>query len=73
MTATPIPRTLALSVYGDLDTSIIRHRPVPGAGVTTRVLTESSRDLAYGAIREAQKGTASLRDLSARGAERFGR
>ena len=53
MTATPIPRTLALSVYGDLDTSIIRHRPVPGAGVTTRVLTESSRDLAYGAIREA--------------------
>lgn len=50
-----IPRTLALSVYGDLDTSIIRHRPVPGAGVTTRVLTESSRDLAYGAIREAHE------------------
>jgi len=55
MTATPIPRTLALSVYGDLDTSIIRHRPVPGAGVTTRVLTESSHDLAYGAIREAHE------------------
>lgn len=58
MTATPIPRTLALSVYGDLDTSIIRHRPVPGAGVTTRVLTESSRDLAYGAIREAHERSA---------------
>ncbi|MBS5234614.1 MAG: DEAD/DEAH box helicase, partial [Collinsella sp.] len=55
MTATPIPRTLELSVYGDLDTSIIRHRPVQGAGVTTRVLTESSRDLAYGAIREAHE------------------
>lgn len=53
MTATPIPRTLALSVYGDLETSVIRKRPVPGAGVTTRVLTESNRDLAYGAVREA--------------------
>lgn len=53
MTATPIPRTLALSVYGDLDTSIIRHRPVPGAGVTTKVLESESRDVAYGAIRQA--------------------
>ena len=53
MTATPIPRTLALSVYGDLETSIIRHRPVRGAGVTTRVLAESSRDIAYGALRAA--------------------
>lgn len=53
MTATPIPRTLALSVYGDLDTSVIRTRPVAGAGVTTRVLTEANRDIAYGAVREA--------------------
>ena len=53
MTATPIPRTLALSVYGDLDTSIIKHRPVAGAGVTTKVLTDSSRDVAYGAVRTA--------------------
>ena len=53
MTATPIPRTLALSVYGDLDTSIIRNRSVPGAGVATRVLESASRDIAYGAIREA--------------------
>lgn len=53
MTATPIPRTLALSVYGDLDTSVIRNRPVPGAGVATRVLESASRDIAYGAIREA--------------------
>lgn len=53
MSATPIPRTLALSVYGDLDTSVIRHRPVPGAGVKTTVLEGSSRDLAYGAIRDA--------------------
>ncbi len=53
MTATPIPRTLALSVYGDLDTSVIAVRPVAGAGVTTRVLTEANRDIAYGAVREA--------------------
>lgn len=53
MTATPIPRTLALSVYGDFDTSIIRHRPVPGAGVSTVALESGSRDIAYGALRDA--------------------
>lgn len=53
MTATPIPRTLALSVYGDLATSIIRHRPVPGAGVSTQVIESPNRDLAYGALRDA--------------------
>lgn len=53
MTATPIPRTLALSVYGDLDTSIIRHRPVPGAGVSTQVIQSANRDIAYGSIRKA--------------------
>ena len=53
MTATPIPRTLALTVYGDLDTSYIRTRPVAGAGVATKVLTEANRDVAYTAMREA--------------------
>jgi ATP-dependent DNA helicase RecG len=53
MTATPIPRTLALSVYGDLSVSRIAHRPRPGAGVTTHVIPPESLDLAYGAIREA--------------------
>lgn len=53
MTATPIPRSLALSIYGDLDTSIIRHRPVAGAGVTTQVLTRSNEDIAYTAITQA--------------------
>lgn len=53
MTATPIPRTLALSVYGDLDTSIIRHRPVPGAGVRTEVIESPNRDLAYDGLRKA--------------------
>lgn len=53
MTATPIPRTLALSVYGDLSCSFIRHRPVAGAGITTTVVPPESLDLAYGAIRDA--------------------
>ena len=53
MTATPIPRTLALSLYGDVELSQIRRRPRAGAGVTTRVISPSSLDLAWGAVRDA--------------------
>lgn len=53
MTATPIPRTLALSLYGDVELSEIRRRPRPGAGVETRLVAPDSLDLAWGAIREA--------------------
>lgn len=53
MSATPIPRTLALSVYGDVDLSRIAHRPRPGAGVQTKVVTPDNLDLAWGAVREA--------------------
>lgn len=53
MSATPIPRTLALSLYGDLDVSRIRRRPHPGAGVATRSLAPENVDVALGAIRDA--------------------
>ena len=52
MTATPIPRTLSLTVYGDLDVSTIRHRPKDRAPVHTRVLPESRAADAYHFVRE---------------------
>ena len=51
MTATPIPRTLALAMYGDLDTSYIRQRPAGRAPVRTQVISRDNRRAAYEAIR----------------------
>lgn len=53
MSATPIPRTLALSLYGDVDTSRITKRPKAGAGVTTKLCVPENLDQAYAAIFEA--------------------
>ncbi len=53
MTATPIPRTLAMTAFGDLDVSIIKHSP-PGRGtVITRWVDRADRQKAYEFIREA--------------------
>jgi ATP-dependent DNA helicase RecG len=57
MTATPIPRTIALSVFGDLDTSIIKQLPPGRQRVLTRWHDESQRERIYQRFRdEMNKG-----------------
>ena len=51
MTATPIPRTMALSVYGDLDLSMIDELPPSRKPVTTRLFGASQRARAYEVVR----------------------
>ncbi len=52
MTATPIPRTLAMTAFGDLDLSVIGHSP-PGRGaVVTRWVSPHDRRKAYEFVRE---------------------
>jgi ATP-dependent DNA helicase RecG len=52
MTATPIPRTLALTLYGDLDVSVIRDLPPGRLPVRTIAKPESRRDELYAFVRE---------------------
>jgi len=47
MTATPIPRSLALTIYGDLDLSVMDEMPQGRLPVETHVLTPSERERAY--------------------------
>ena len=55
MTATPIPRTLAMSAYADLDVSVIDSRPPRRTPVTTVVLPASRREALLNRVREACK------------------
>ncbi|HOP02956.1 MAG TPA: ATP-dependent DNA helicase RecG [Tenuifilaceae bacterium] len=52
MTATPIPRTLAMTVYGDLDVSVIDEMPPGRKPVETLHFTDAKRNLVYGKMRE---------------------
>ena len=52
MTATPIPRTLALTVYGDLDVSILDEMPPGRLPIDTRVIYINERERAYAYIRK---------------------
>jgi ATP-dependent DNA helicase RecG len=52
MSATPIPRTLSLTLFGDLDISTIDEMPAGRQEVATRWLGPEQRDTAYGFIRK---------------------
>ncbi len=55
MTATPIPRTIALSVFGDLDTSTIKQLPPGRQHVLTRWHAETQRERIYQRFQEEMK------------------
>lgn len=52
MTATPIPRTMALTLFGDLDLSIIDSLPPGRKPVRTRIVHEEERGRAYAFVRD---------------------
>ena len=57
MTATPIPRTLAMTIYGDLDVSLIDEMPPGRMPIETRVYPESARAKVYRILdEEVRKG-----------------
>ncbi len=52
MTATPIPRSLALAMFGDLDLSLIKEKPKGRIEVETRLVLSKERAKAYEKVRE---------------------
>ena len=65
MTATPIPRTLALTMYGDLDTSVIDELPPGRKPIMTKHVTEDRVEQVYSFLQEAdRRGAAGVRRVS---------
>ncbi len=57
MTATPIPRTLALTLYGDLSISALKTHLNENRKITTKVVTEKHRETAYAWIKSKNEPT----------------
>ena len=55
MTATPIPRTLALTIYGDLDLSLLDEMPAGRKQILTEIITPDKRENTYEEIRKELK------------------
>ena len=59
MTATPIPRSLAMTLYGDLDVTLIREKPAGRRPIETWLRTDKKRDEVYefvkGQLREGRQ------------------
>ena len=57
MTATPIPRTLALTIYGDLDLTLLDQMPTGRKPIITKIITPEKRNETYESIKkELEKG-----------------
>ncbi|MBL7154885.1 MAG: ATP-dependent DNA helicase RecG [Candidatus Portnoybacteria bacterium] len=55
MTATPIPRTLALTIYGDLDISLIKEMPKGRQKIITKIVPPADRQKTYNFIKKQVK------------------
>jgi len=55
MTATPIPRTLALTIYGDLDISLLKEMPKGRQKIITKIVAPTDRQKTYNFIKKQVK------------------
>lgn len=55
LSATPIPRTLALTLYGDLDISVLKERPLGRGNITTSIRTNKERAAVYQFVKDQGK------------------